>query len=167
MISDGLLMLGAGGLFWVSITNRPRPLTWPQFLIVTLVIAICFILMMHWAGGYRVERYTLFWRATRDLLGSFVPAVVVGMVMLETFVPNVAEQHHWLEAWVAAIFVALFTGRQLAHLLMRVVHREAILMRQVLVVGEDSLTRDSIVTQIQQSEYAHDYNLVGILRLSA
>ena len=108
------------------------------------------------------ERYKLFWRATRDLVGSFVPAVVVGVVILETFIPNLSEQHHWFEAWVAAIFVALFAGRQLARLLIGVAHREKILMRQVLVVGEDSLTRASMVTQIQQSQYAHDYNLVGI-----
>jgi exopolysaccharide biosynthesis polyprenyl glycosylphosphotransferase len=161
MISDGALILAGGGVAWLAIPEGPPPLTWLQALTVALVIMISFIWTMRWCGNYRVERYSLIGRPLFDLICGFVPAAVAGGVILAAFVPHAWERRLWLLAWLFAIFAALLFGRQLDRLLLRIVDREALLRRRLIVVGSGPVC-DTIVAQLRRPENAQNYHLAGV-----
>ncbi len=159
MVSDFVLILAAGGVFWQA-GGDSSPLTWLQALTVALVVAISFNWMMQWTGSYRVERYGQFWRPMFDLLRAFVPSATAAAVILAAFTPRWATLF-WFEAWTGAIFVTLLAGRKLNHLFLVAVDHRALLRRRVIIVGSGSLC-DIMTRQIQSARYLPDYELVGV-----
>jgi Undecaprenyl-phosphate glucose phosphotransferase len=162
MVSDGVIILASGGLFWRSEPGHPSPLTWLQALTVALAMTVSFIWVMSQTRSYRVERYSRLWRPLFDLIRAFVPAVVVAIVILYAFAPELRADHQWFESWLLVIFVALVAGRQLHHLLVKVVERRNLLRRRVVVVGSGELT-EAIVAELLSPPHATEYELISVV----
>jgi polysaccharide biosynthesis protein PslA len=160
IVSDGAVILAAGGLAWFATPGGAPPLSWLQALTVALVITISFARVMQWMGCYRVERYTRIARPLFDLTCGFVPAATAGAVILAAFVPHAWDHRLWLLTWIACILAALMAARQLDHLLVAVIQRRGMLRRRVVVVGTGSPC-DEIVRRLREPQFVQEYHLVG------
>ncbi len=158
---DAFLILAAGGIGWLVISEGPPPLTWLQALTVALVMTIAFIRTMLLMGAYRVERYAAFWRPLFNLTCYSIPAVAAGLVILLAFVPHAWDRRHWFVIWLAFIGGALVLGRQVARYVVRFVMRRGLLRRRVVVVGSGPAS-EIIVSRIQRLDAGHEYQLLGV-----
>jgi putative colanic acid biosynthesis UDP-glucose lipid carrier transferase len=159
MVSDGVVILLAGGVAWVLSPVAP-PLTWLQALTVALVMMVSFARAMQWMGCYRVERYTRIARPLFDLAYGFIPSAAIGSVILAAFVPHAWEWRGWLLNWIVAMLLALMISRQGQHLLVTMIFKQGKLRRRVVVVGTEAEC-DSIVRRLRQPQSAQEYHLVG------
>ena len=161
MAIDGVLILAAGGAFWLATSGLAPPVTWLQALTIALVMTIAFTWVLRITGSYRVEHYSRSVRTLVDLIRGFLPATVAVGVILWAFVPDIWAHREWFQAWGAAIFIALLLGRQVVRALLVVVSRRALLRRRVVVVGSGPMA-DTVVDYIQDPKFKDAFQLVGV-----
>ncbi|MFG1403248.1 exopolysaccharide biosynthesis polyprenyl glycosylphosphotransferase [Xanthobacter sediminis] len=120
-------------------------LSWSQIGILWIIGILSFVQILQFGRAYRVEHYSRVRRQLGHIIVGCVPAGTVVAVCYYAMIPADATNLKALVGWCVVTVIALLFGRLVpVRLGMILVKRNAVLRRNVAVLGERARARDLV-----------------------
>jgi len=140
-------------------------LSWSQMLVLFIIGAFTFAGMLSLGQAYRVEHYVRTRRQIGHILIGGFPAALAVFVVYYALVPATSDDFHALAVWAGVTTVALLIDRLvLVRIGMAWVRRNALLRRNVVVLGDIDRAYDLVRRSREAGEGNNLLSFVGIFR---
>jgi putative colanic acid biosynthesis UDP-glucose lipid carrier transferase len=163
-LSDMLLVLAAGGIFHSFLmSGQGNVLSWLQAFVISLVEVTIFLTVTGKIGAYRVENFTTIVRPLAHLAVALLATWAGSLVLLTAFAPGYVVEFEWFLQWHGLQLLLLVASRQVQRGLIRMIERQHLLQRKVVVIGANPVGEE-VVRDLTAAPRASSYKVVGVFR---
>ena len=162
VIAGDMVMIAVAAVISYAIWHT---LSWSQMLVLFVIGAFTFAGVLSLGQAYRVEHYERPRRQIGHILIGGFPAALAIFLVYYALVPSTDDDFSALAIWAGVTTLALLIGRLVfVRLLMGWVRRNALLQRNVVVLGDIDRAYDLVRRSREAREGNNLLSFVGIFR---